>query len=183
MPRRRLAALLVAGLACQASSGATRTDLRAYLAHSTHWAPVEAETHRTIERILRTQFVDEAEVRRQIADNRPRLLAHLERLRAYAPHSKEVAGIHARYITAWETLLAGYDAIEQGFSTGDYTRLARGREAMETWQGEIVTVADELRQLMQHFGVEPGGTIESRTRDVQPSTQRTKSSAFPAAIA
>src|SRR5439155_1182079 len=87
------------------------------------WAPVEAETERTIERILGTQFVDEAEVRRQIRDDRPRALAHLERVRAYAPRSRDVQHIHARYVSAWEELLGGYDAIEQGFTSGDYTKL------------------------------------------------------------
>ena len=180
-------ALFVLSLAvgCQTSPAGTRTDLRAYLARTKSWAPVEAEAARTIDRILKTQFVDEAEVRRQIADSRPRLLAHVEGLRAYTPHSKDVARIHARYVTAWERLLAGYEAIEEGFSSGDYTKLARGREAMEAWRAEIVGVADDLRELMQHFGVEPGSAVESRVREGAPqcAMQRTKSSAWPAATA
>lgn len=174
-------------LACGAAPAtATRTDLRAYLARSKSWAPVEAEAARTIERILKTQFVDEAEVRRQIADSRPRLLGHLEALRAYAPHSKEVATVHAHYVAAWERLISGYDAIEQGFSTGDYTKLARGREAMEAWRAGIVAVAHELRDLMDHFDVDASGpAVESRARDGAPqrSMQSTKSSACPDAIA
>ena len=138
-----------------------RADLQAYLARMKSWAPVEAETERTIERILRTQFVDEAEVRRQIRDDRPRALVHLERVRAYAPRSKDVQHIHARYVSAWEDLLGGYDAIEQGFTSGDYTKLARGREAMKKWGVGIADVARQLRDLMQHLGVEPGGAVES----------------------
>ena len=138
-----------------------RADLQAYLGRMKAWAPVEAETERTIARILRTQFVDEAEVRRQIRDDRPRALAHLERVRAYAPRSKDVQHIHARYVSAWEDLLGGYDAIEQGFTSGDYTKLARGREAMERWGEGIADVARQLRELMQHLGVEPGGAVES----------------------
>ena len=186
MERGPATLLLVSfAIACQASPTATRTDLRAYLSRTKSWAPVEAEAARTIGRILKTQFVDEAEVRRQIADSRPRLLAHLESLRAYTPHSKDVARIHARYVTAWERLLGGYDAIEEGFSSGDYTKLARGREAMEAWRAEIVGVADDLRDLMQHFDVEPTGAVESRVRDGAPqfAMQRTKSSARPAAMA
>jgi hypothetical protein len=174
------------GLGCTSSPPtATRIDLRAYLARTQSWAPVEAETARTIDRILKTQFVDEAEVRRQIADSRPRVLAHLQALRSYQPRSKEVAAVHARYVEAWERLLGGYDAIEQGFSSGDYTKLARGREAMEAWREAMVAVARQLRELMQHFDVEASGPVESRAREGAPqrSMQSTKSSAWPAAIA
>jgi uncharacterized membrane protein YccC len=184
--RVRLTILLsVLALGCQASPAATRIDLRAYLARTKTWAPVEAEAAHTIERILRTQFVDEAEVRRQIADNRPRVVAHLQALRAYRPQSPEVVRIHDRYVKAWEQLLAGYDAIEEGFTSGDYTKLARGREAMDAWRATIVSVADDLRELMQHFGVEPAGAVESRARGSLPqlATQSTKSSARPSAIA
>ena len=160
MKRLGLALVLLA-LGCGGPPGAMRADLQAYLARMKSWAPVEAETERTIERILRTQFVDEAEVRRQIRDDRPRALVHLERVRAYAPRSKDVQHIHARYVSAWEDLLGGYDAIEQGFTSGDYTKLARGREAMEKWGVGIADVARQLRDLMQHLGVEPGGAVES----------------------
>jgi hypothetical protein len=182
---RGLLVLAALVLGCQGSPTATRTELGAYLARSKGWAPVEAETARTIQRILQTQFVDEPEIRRQIADSRPRLLAHVDRLRAYSPVSKEVARVHGRYLAAWETLLSGSDAIEQGFSSGDYTKLARGREAMEAWRSEIVSVADELRELMQHFGVEADGAVESRGRAAEPqlSMHRTKSSARPSAMA
>ena len=160
MTRLALALALFA-LGCGGPPGAVRADVQSYLGRMKSWAPVEAETERTIERILRTQFVDEAEVLRQIRDDRPRALAHLERVRAYAPRSKDVQQIHARYVAAWEGLLAGYDAIEQGFTTGDYTKLARGREAMERWREAIADVARQLRDLMEHFGVEPGGAVES----------------------
>ena len=186
--RGRLRPAFVLGLllgGCGVSPDTTRVELRAYLARTRTWAPVEAEANRTIHRILATQFVDEAEIRRQIADSRPRILMHLEQVRAYAPRSKDIARIHARYVAAWETLLGGYDAIEQGFSSGDYTKLARGREAMETWRREMEAVAGELRQLMEHFGIEGSDTLESRSRPgvLQRSTQRTKSSARPVATA
>ena len=181
----RAVVLVLAVVGCRATADETRTDLRAYLARTRTWAPVDAETARTIDRILKTQFVDEAEVRRQIADSRPRLVTHLEHLRAYEPRSKDVTRVHARYVASWERLLAGYQEIEDGFSSGDYTKLARGREAMDAWRADIVAVADELRDLMEHFNVEPGGAVESRVapRDSQRSMHSTKSSAWPAAIA
>ena len=157
----RILALGWLALGCGGPPGAVRADVQSYFARMRSWGPVEAETERTIERIFRTQFVDEAEVRRQIADDRPRALAHLERVRAYAPRSKDVQNIHARYVSAWEGLLAGYDAIERGFSSGDYTKLARGREAMERWRAGIADVAQQLRDLMDHVGVEPSGAVES----------------------
>lgn len=146
---------------CSAPPGAVRTDVDAYYQRMKTWAPVEAETERTITRIFRTQFVDEAEVRRQIADDRPRILAHLERARGYAPRSELVKDVHARYLEAWKSLLTGYDAVERGFDTGDYTNLARGRKAMEAWRQDLADVARALRELMDRFDVEPGRTVES----------------------
>jgi len=157
----RLLAVALLAVACGTPSSMVRTDLQAYVDRIQTWAPVEAETQRTIERIIRTQFVDEAEVLHQIADCRPRVLAHLERVRAYSPRSPAIEHIHQRYIAAWQGLLAGFDAIEGGFGSGDYTKLAVGRQAMETWQASIVRVADDLRDLMDEFGVSPRGTTES----------------------
>jgi hypothetical protein len=153
--------LLLIGAACQAPPSIVRKDVLAYLHRSRSWARVEAEAAQTIERILRTQFVDEAEIHRQIADSRPRLLAHLADVRAYRPGSTPVDRIHARYARAWETLLAAYDAIEKGFASGDYTRLARGREGITAWQAQIVRVADELRELSERFGVDPARAAAS----------------------
>lgn len=152
------AALLAA---CGTPPDTLATDVRAYLARTKRWAPVEGETARTIERILRTEFVDEAEVRRQIADSRPHVRAHLADARAYAPQSNEVRRIHERYLGAWEALLGGYDAIESGFDGGDYTRLARGRDAMAEWRTTMLGVANDLRQLVQRLGIDPAGATES----------------------
>jgi hypothetical protein len=153
--------LLVCTAGCRGATSGTRIDLRAYLERSRSWAPVEGETARTLERILATQFVDEAEVLRQINDSRPRVLTHLETVRGYVPHSKTVEQVHAHYIAAWESLLRGYDAIEEGFKSGDYAKLARGREAMAEWRDGLVDVARELRELMERFGVEASGAVES----------------------
>jgi hypothetical protein len=154
-------ALATLGLGCGTPPTEMRLELRSYLERSRAWAPVEAETARTIERILNTQFVNEAEVRRQIADGRPRALAHVEQLRSFRARSEELQQVHAHYLVAWEALLSGYDAIETGFETGEYTNLARGREALTQWREAIVDVARELRALMDHFGVEPGPTLPS----------------------
>src|SRR5262245_15430950 len=132
---------LVLALGCHEAPGRTRTELTMYLDRARTWAPVEAETARIIERILATQFVDEAEVQRQIAESRPRVLAHLERVRAYHPGVASVERIHARYTAAWQTLVAGFDVIQEGFSSGDYAKLARGREAMMAWRRSILEVA------------------------------------------
>ncbi len=158
-PRGPRACIALAALGflvgCRPGKAAVRLDLRAYLQHMQEWAPVEGETARTLERILATQFVDEAEVRHQIVDSRPRIRAHLARIRAYQPRTPPVQRIHARYIHAWRRLLAGYDAIEAGFASGDYTRLARGREAMAAWRDGIAEVARALRRLADELGVEP----------------------------
>src|SRR5437899_4962899 len=157
----RLLAVALLAIACGTPSSMVRTDLQAYVDRIQTWAPVEAETQHTIERIIRTQFVDEAEVLHQIADCRPRVLAHLERVRAYSPRSPALEQIHTRYVAAWEGLLSGFDAIEGGFATGDYKKLAVGRQAMEMWQASIVRVADDLRDLMQEFGIAARGATES----------------------
>jgi hypothetical protein len=170
-----LAALAIAAVGCGTPQNAVRIETQAYLQRSKGWAKVEGETARTIERIFDTQFVDEAEVLRQITDSRPRVLAHLTALRAYEPRSEDIAGIHARYVAGWEKLLTGYDAIEKGFASTDYMNLARGREALTEWGNTILAVAQELRELMRHFGLEANGAVESRAldEDPQPSTHRT----------
>jgi len=152
-----LLAVFAVAVACTAPPGELKLDTEAYLARMRSWAPVEAETNRTIDRILATQFVDEAEVRRQIADARPRVLAHLERVRSYTPRTETVGQIHTAYVATWERLLGGFDAIESGFESGDYTQLARGREAFEAWRAGIVRVARDLRDLSDRVGASPDG--------------------------
>ena len=149
-----VALALVAG-GCGSSSNETRNDVRAYLQKTAGWAPIESETARVLERILATQFVDEPEVLHQIQESRPRILAHLQVVRALAPTNPRIQKINRTYVSAWEGLLAGYAAIEEGFSSGDYTKLARGREAMAAWRDGIMDVARELRELASEVGVEP----------------------------
>jgi len=146
-------ALVASG--CTSSSAEMRGDVRAYLQKTAGWAPIESETARVLERILATQFVDEPEVLHQIEESRPRILAHLQVVRALAPRNPRIHEINQSYVRAWEGLLGGYAAIEEGFSSGDYTKLARGREAMAAWRDGIMDVARELRELASEVGVEP----------------------------
>lgn len=121
------------------------------------WAPIEGETNRTIERILGTQFVDEAEVHRQISASRSEITAHLARIRAYTPRTTPVQQLHREYAGGWERLLQGYREIEEGFASGDYSHLTRGREAMLAWRGAIGRVAAELATLTDQAGVSAPG--------------------------
>src|SRR5262249_57066637 len=82
-----LALLLTTVASCSTPPAALRADTLAYLQKMASWAPVEAETARTLERIMATQFVDEAEVRRQIAESAPRGQRQLETATAYEPRT------------------------------------------------------------------------------------------------
>jgi hypothetical protein len=162
VPPRRLRiyiALVIAVGACGNPPGSERADVVAYLERTRAWATVEAETAQTLHRILATQFVDEAEVTREITATRPRLASHIDRIRAYNPRTSDVARIHARYVRAWERLLSGFDAINQGFSSGDYSKLAQGRQAIELWRQQIIQVADELGELVRHLGIDASGAV------------------------
>jgi hypothetical protein len=178
MHHRSLGIILLATcatLGCSSPSTAVRADLTAYLRLMATWGGIEAETARTLERILKTEFVDEAEVMHQIADSRPRIAAHLERIRADTPRTDPVRRIHAAYVATWERLLTGYDAIEKGFSTAEYGNLAHGREAMAAWRDGLVQVARDLRELAQRVGVDPGALQETSSGpDVRASSQSAK---------
>jgi hypothetical protein len=145
---RGFPALLVALLvACGPPPAAKRADVEAYLQRMAAWAPIEAETARTLERILQTEFVDEAEVTRQIEDNVPRVKSHLETVEEYAPRTEDVKAVHETYKTAWRRLLAGYERIESGLRTGEYTLLAEGRAAMADWRDGLISTARKLSSL------------------------------------
>jgi hypothetical protein len=133
-----------------------RADTLAYLQKMTSWAPTEAETARTIERILATEFVDPAEVLRQIADSTPRVRRQLEEAERYEPRTTDVRRIHETYTGAWRALLGGYQSIQAGFETGEQAKLAQGRLAMARWRDGILTVARDLRALRDRLGLEPG---------------------------
>jgi len=145
-------ALLALGVALGCSSPenqALRADLTLYLQRANDWGPAEAETARTIDRILATQFVDEAEVRRQITADAPRVKAHLARIEAVTPSTQELRDVHARYVGAWHDLELGYAALLRGLDTGTVPDIATGRRAMEAWRESIVGVARDLRRLKQ----------------------------------
>ena len=123
------------------------------------WAPTEAETARTLERILATEFVDEAEVLRQIADSTPRVQRQLADAERYEPRTVEVRRIHAAYVGSWRTLLDAYGSITAGFESGDQTKLSKGRDGMARWRDAIVQVARELRDLRDRTGVDPNDVM------------------------
>ncbi len=149
-----LGSLILLLAACGTPPAAKRADVEAYLQRMATWAPVEAETARTLERILQTEFVDEAEVTRQIEDNVPRVKSHLERVEEYAPRTEDVKAVHETYKTAWRRLLAGYERIESGFRTGEYSLLAEGRAAMADWREGLIATARKLSSLRDQTNAE-----------------------------
>ncbi len=144
--------VLAVAAACNPTTPATRADLQLYLQHANDWAPVEAETARTIARILATQFVDEAEVRRQITADQPRVAAHIARIGAVHPTSDEVREIHRQYVETWTRLARGYDDVLRGLDHGQAADLAAGRESLEAWREGIVSTARQLRHLQDELG-------------------------------
>jgi hypothetical protein len=140
-----LLAITVAG--CNPSDQAVRADLKLYLQRAADWAPVEAESARTIDRILATQFVDEAEVRRQVTADAPRVDAHLTRIETVQPRSPAVQQIHHHYVETWRTLAKGYQRLLHGLDDGQPSEIAAGRAALEAWRAGIVDTARDLRRL------------------------------------
>lgn len=149
-----LASLITLVMGCGPPPAAKRADVEAYLQRMATWAPIEAETARTLERILQTEFVDEAEVTRQIEDNVPRVKSHLERVEEYAPRTDDVKNVHQTYMTAWRRLLTGYEQIESGFRTGEYQLLAAGRAAMADWREGLIATARKLSSLRDETDAE-----------------------------
>lgn len=143
--------LLVVAAACNPTTAATRADLELYLKRANDWAPVEAETARTVARILATQFVDEAEVRRQIIADQPRVAEHLARIEAVQPTSEEVREIHRGYVDTWQRLARGYEAVLRGLDKGQVPDLAAGRASLEAWREGIVATARQLRRLQSEL--------------------------------
>ena len=144
---------LLLGSACTAPSPTLRADTQAYRSKMGSWAPIEAETARTLDRIIATQFVDHAEVLRQLADSSFRVQRHLADLEQYHPRTPEVRRIHETYMNAWRDLLEGYASIEAGLLGGDQGSLSRGREALLHWRRSIVLVAGLLGALSHDTGL------------------------------
>jgi hypothetical protein len=139
-------------LGCNPGDRSLRADLTLYLQRTADWAPVEAETARTIDRILATQFVDDAEVRRQVTADAPRVQAHLARVETVEPASSELRAIHRQYVDAWRRLAAGYTQLLRGLDSGDVPAIASGRAALQAWRAGILETARELRRLQADLG-------------------------------
>jgi hypothetical protein len=127
-------------------------DVGRYLRAMQGWAPVEVETGGTIKRILATQFVDDAEVMRQLAESRPRIERHLHELRAYHPDTPAVRTVHQEYIESWVALLRGYADLEHGLEDVDAAEIAKGRDALLAWRRHLREVAADLRALADETG-------------------------------
>jgi hypothetical protein len=149
-----LCAVLVAAIAlgCNPGDRTLRADLTLYLQRTADWAPVEAETARTIDRILATQFVDEAEVRRQVTADAPRVQAHLTRVEAVQPTSSELREIHRAYVETWRRLATGYRDLLHGIDSGNVPDIASGRRALDAWRAGILDTARALRRLQADVG-------------------------------
>lgn len=146
----RLIGFCLSIAACGAAADRTlHADLTLYLQRANDWSPVEAETAKTIDRILATQFVDEAEVRRQVVANAPQITEHLARVEQVKPRSPELQDVHRRYVEAWRELASGYERILHGLDTGTANDIAAGRRGLEAWRGGIVDTAKELRRLQR----------------------------------
>jgi hypothetical protein len=156
-----LACLVALPWACSTPPAALRADTLAYLQKMSSWAPTEAETARTLERILATEFVDQAEVLRQISDSTPRVQRQLAEAEHYEPRTSEVRRIHAVYVGSWQTLLDAYGSITAGFETGDQRKLSEGRDGMARWRDAIMRVAHELRELRDRTGADPNDITPS----------------------
>ena len=140
--------VVMAGISgCGGGRGSSQDELAAYLHDAEAWAPIEAETHRTIKRILQTQFVDEALVRQEVASALTRIDGHLVRIESIHPRDPQLYAIHAAYNRAWIDLRDGLRLLPEGFDQNDYAKLAAGRKALERWQAAIVAVADQLSSI------------------------------------
>jgi hypothetical protein len=126
----------------------SQREVARYLQQLSEWAPQEAEVARAVRRILDTEFVDEAEVRRQMAESLPRLEAQLTAMRAYhVGAGGDLGAVHRSYVDAWAGLRQGYADITRGLDGGDQAALGRGRRALLAWREALPETADRLRVL------------------------------------
>jgi hypothetical protein len=140
---------LLAGACAPPPAPTSQRDVDGYLQKVAEWAPQEAEVARAVRRILETQFVDEAEVRRQIAESLPRLERQVAAMRAYQPHGVELEEVHQDYLRSWQALRAGYADVAAGLDTGDQAALGRGRRALVAWRESLPATASRLRELSE----------------------------------
>jgi hypothetical protein len=122
-------------------------DVARYLQQLSNWAPQEAEVARAVRRILDTEFVDDGEVRRQVAESLPRLEAQLAIMGAYEARGDDLQAVHRAYVGAWAALRQGYADIMVGLDTGDQAALGRGRRALLAWREALPATAKRIRNL------------------------------------
>jgi hypothetical protein len=156
--------LLSIGAGCTSSPVSERHAVEEYVTRLQAWSPVEGEIGAAIDRIVATHFVDEAEVRRQIAESRSRLRAHMVDIRTYRPRTDAIRRLHAEYTMAWGRLMRTYLQIETGLEQGDQRALADGRQGLLRWRRDLRGIADHLRRLLEQYDAAP-----SRTKDGPPT--------------
>jgi hypothetical protein len=122
--------------------------VQAYLQQLEEWAPEEAEVGRGVRRILETQFVDDGEVRRQLAEVQPRIDAQLSRMRGYRPPAGPIGDLHQAYVVAWAGLQQGCREIAEGLDAAEQDRLGRGRRQLVAWREALPAVAKRVRELL-----------------------------------
>ena len=155
-----LAALTAAS--CGSSAGprpALQLDVAQYMARINQWAPAEREASAAISEIFRSQFVD-ADLVTSIAHRMsPAIDRQLKAIASYTPNTQEIGAIHARYAGAWQRLSEGFDLIYEGMKADDGIHLAEGRRCLEAWSEEMITVAKELRKLVEAVGLSSTRTV------------------------
>lgn len=122
-------------------------SVTAYLEQVRQWAPQEAEVGRGVRRILETQFVDDGEVRRQLAELQPRIDAQLSRMREYRAPAGAIADVHAAYVVAWTELQQGCRDIADGLDAGEHALIGGGRRKLVAWRESLPTIAKRLQGL------------------------------------
>lgn len=113
----------------------------------TSWAPVEAETARSIQRIFATQFVDEAAVRQEVSQTLPRIKSHLDRIASVAPSDSDLRDIHLRYQLAWRQLQDALIGLPDAIGRNDAGALAASRASMTAWGQAMMDIAADLRRI------------------------------------
>lgn len=128
-------------------------DVAQYLARVKQWAPIERQAAIAIKKIFRTHLVDVAAVTVVTGPILRDVHKHLTVISAFTPRTPEITRVHDRYLGAWQRLRDGFQDIQDGMQQDDAMRLAKGRRLLEAWEGEMVRVAAELRELADACGI------------------------------
>lgn len=149
--RQFVTLLLIVVAFGQAASCASDSDrskaFQGYMQQVTSWAPVEAETARSIQRIFASQFVDEAAVRQEVSQTLPRIKNHLDRIESVAPADSQLREINLRYRLAWQQLQEALIGLPDAIGHSDAAALAASRASMTAWGQSMLDIAADLRRI------------------------------------